>query len=407
MTSIRFTVITFTPTTTIISNHIDTISSPYLRIEIFPTPNGKDINNIKVSYYNQNTTPSRINEEISEIDVFQRLSAHIKGDGYTFIDKVASYINKIPDEEITIISKEYERYINNGAVIDGFISGIGAYLAFLLLNENGAFMNQFPFQFGALYTVRSGMTLTRNMFDYLSLVLTSLTRTTNEITLQLVTFIQTFINLWEPMFLDGPHINPSHQARLAIEVISGYSNNITIQIEKLNNVERRLQEYVDNALTKVKREINNLTIEARDAVKELNINLPTRIVDETVRDRIENMVKVQLNHIISKELGKNVYVQGLEEIKDPQNIDTNQYYDTQPQTNCTKDISDNEQHNHAGRFSTGTHIRNDTERNVIIATREEEKITGQIRIQNGQFVSQRGRNHNEQSSPEVTPAAFT
>lgn len=410
---IHFTTVTFTPTTTIISNEVETTTPPYLRVEIAPSNDGCHIDNIHVTYCDPEAVPPRLSEDVADYSVFRRLSAHVKGVGHTFIHKVSSYLTTLPQEEIAIIIKEYTRYIPNGVVLDGFIAGIGAYLAFLLLNENGNFMNQFPFQFGTLYTVESGMTMTRNMFNYISLVLTSLARIANGITLQLVSFIQTFINLWEPLFLDGPQIDPSHQARLAIDVISGYSANITAQMKQLQDVEQRLQSYVDNALAKVRREINNLTIEARDAVRELNTNLPTRIVDETIRNRIEQATNAQLSCIIDRELRKAFHIDGLENIKDNQSnktINDGRDNTAQPQTNNTQDFSDSEQHNHVGRSDAGKNISNNARGGDIISTREEDKPRGQIRIQNGQFIARKAcapRNKDDQQSEDVTPIAFT
>lgn len=246
--SIRLLNIIFTTELTLVCDDLTSISEPHLRIQIVPTADDKNISEIKVSYYNPSFSPPRLNEKLDDHSVFQALVFSMKGDEATLFDKANIYMNNLSNDEISMIIKEYGKYIQDGTVLDGFISGLAAYLSFLLLMENGIFANQLPFQFTSPVLVNSGNAVNRNMFQYLSLPLTALSKISNGILLQLVLFIQTFINLWEPMFTDGPIIGSGIETRMHMEIVTGLSQNIIdlmyrtrLHAETLtNNVEQRL-----------------------------------------------------------------------------------------------------------------------------------------------------------------------
>jgi hypothetical protein len=222
-----------------------------------------------------------LNEDISDPNVFTALTYSMKGSGTTLIDRAIPYMKTLPADEVSVIVKEYSKYIENGLVIDGLVAGIGAYMAFLLLNENGAFSNQMPFQFGSPCAVHAGNTVNHNMFSYLSLPLTALSRTATGILSQLVVFIQSFINIWDPLFAPGPIIGGINEARMCMEVISGYSNHVSASITKAQSdydglvaktkeMESRLQGQVDDAINRMRREINNLLIETKTSIREIS-----------------------------------------------------------------------------------------------------------------------------------------
>lgn len=303
------TTVTFTPTSAYVGDSNVASNTAYIKVQVLPTGNGKDIESVQIWYFNPDAVPSRLNEKLSETNIFRQLIFNIKGSKSTLVDKAAEYMHALSSDEIAIIVKEYTKYVDsNGVLIDVFIAGIGAYLGFLLLNENGAFTNQMPFQFGVLHPVRSGMTLTRNMFEYLSLPLTALIRSGQGILLQLVLFIQSFINLWEPLFLDGPILNTNHTARMALEVISGLAQHVTTTLvrtqelnaaisRQLSSVETRLQSYVDDALVKLRREFNNLVAESRGAIKELNSASEVHRLNESIKEKVAQITD---SHLINQ-----------------------------------------------------------------------------------------------------------
>jgi hypothetical protein len=286
------TTVLFTQNNVSITNHIrDTISrssescsgyslkEPHLRITIFPTCNSKNIGHLTVQYYNPSCIPPRLHEEIDDVNLFQCIAYSLVGHGESFCDRTRTYMQTLPSDDIATIIKEYTNYIENGMIIDGFLSGIAAYLGFLLLIENNIFSTQMPFQFSIPVTIQSGNALNRNMLQYLSLPLIALSKTTHGILLQLVTFIQSFINMWEPAFTPGPTISSINETRMCMEIMSGFTQNALqlmhetqVQNCKLQSsihvIEDRLQENIKASISRLHREVNNLTIEARESIKE-------------------------------------------------------------------------------------------------------------------------------------------
>jgi len=329
--NLRTIIVIFTPGITSIVNSMPLLTGPYLKIQIEPTRNGKNINSLKIFYSNPGMIPSRLNEEILDENVFQSLVFSMKGDGESLADRAITYMRTLPNEEISIIIKEYSKYIEDGVILDGLIAGIGAYMTFLLLNENGIFTNQMPFQFGAPFTIQSGNTVNKNMFRYLSLPLMSLSKVSQNILLQLILFIQSFINIWEPLFDSGPDIGIINESRLSIEIISGFSQYISsllaqtkyqhdIMDRKLSLIEMRLQSHVDETLIKLKREVNNLIIDTKRSIKELTSNITSQLdfVDDSIKERICNLIQseldAQIKHKIEVEIEtsskRHMYEQG-------------------------------------------------------------------------------------------------
>jgi hypothetical protein len=305
---IRTTIVIFTSDYVSIVNSVPSLTGPYLKLQIEPTNNGKDIKALKIWYSNPNLIPQRLNEEINDEDIFRSLVYSMRGEGDSFVDRTTAYIRSIPREEASIIMKEYTKYIEDGTILDGLIAGVGAYMAFLLLNENGIFTNQMPFQFGAPYMVQSGNVVNRNMFQHLSLPFMSLSKVSQNMLLQLVLFIQSFINMWEPLFLDGPNIGVTNESRLCMEIISGFSQYVASSLAKttlqqeaisknLESIESRLYSHIDDALNIMRREVNNLIIDARNSIREIttNVNSQLNFVDDSIKDRITKAIESELD----------------------------------------------------------------------------------------------------------------
>ncbi len=276
MDAIAPTSILFTPETIIISESISfplESSCPYFVVEITPTKNRKDIQSIKLWYFNDGL---RLNDEITDIKFFQSVTHSIQGNANNLTDKTAIYMKSISDDDLSLIIKEYSKYIQDGVVIDGFIAGLGTYVAFLLLNENNLFSNHLPFQFSIPANVRNGHILNRNMFQYLSLPLSSMLKISRKLLLQISVFLHNFINIWEPLFISGPNISPSTQGQLAVNIISGFSQTVFSSLAQIQTIESRLQNHLDDALAKMRREFNNLMIETRTTN---NINMIKSLIE--------------------------------------------------------------------------------------------------------------------------------
>ena len=310
--SIRPIDILFSSTETLISNSDTSISGIKLRIKIIPTTLAKDISQIKIWYSDTDINSTRINEDIVDENLFKSITYSMKGDSETLLGRIVAYMKELSNEEVSIIMKEYTKYIRDGVILDGFISGIGAYLAFMYLNENSAFSNQMAFQFGLPTTVSSGTILNKNMFQHISLPLSALIKTSHGVLLQLVLFVQSFINIWEPAFDFGPKIGPTNEARISMEIISGLSNYSISSLAKVNSqqdrinaslsmMEKRLTDLVEDAVSKMKREINNLLIESRSAIKELS-----RIPDDSIKEKISQVVITELESQIKNKVASEI-----------------------------------------------------------------------------------------------------
>jgi len=331
---IRSLNIIFTPSSTIIGENISTNSTTYIRIQVNPDHNGKNIGNIIIWYYDPDSSPSRFNEEINDSNMLTSIP-YVMSDLFhhdTLVDQIASYLNSLPKEEISIIMKEYTKYIEDGILLDGFIAGVASYLSFLLLNENSIFMNQMSFQITVPYNIHDSNCITGNMFKYLSLPLSGLSRISSGVLFQLVLFLQSFINIWEPAFSPGPTIDNKNEAKICMEVISGLANDATIKlsqiqsyhnimISSLNDIESRLRLTINESLNKMKLEINNLLVETRSSIKDLTdhftnqLNLVDGKIEEAV-STIDGVVKHKIVKIVESELDSQIKSKIASEIED-------------------------------------------------------------------------------------------
>lgn len=313
--SIRFTNIIFTSNKTIIGDYSISNYEPYIKIQIFPTEDNKDIAMLKFWSSKLDTKSFNINEEFSDINVFRSIIYSINGDGDNTFERASSYMRTLSSEDLQIIVKEYTKYISDGILIDGFIAGIGAYIVFLLLIENNIFVNQIPFQFGIPYSVNTGNSINRNMFQHLSLALIALSKTCHGVLLQFIIFIQSFINIWEPGFVIGPTIDSMNQHRMCMEIISGFSQHITLSFsnidskqksidESIDQLEIKLQKTINDSIYKMEQKIKNLLNESRSSINDLVIKSINSIesIDDTIKFKINNNVNKLLNENIENKV---------------------------------------------------------------------------------------------------------
>lgn len=319
--------IVFTPFSTAIYKDTPYISTEYLHIQVLPNNNGKNIGKIKIKYFDPNSSPSQFNEEINNNDIFESMAYSIIGSSedvfnITLVDQIGGYLKKLPYDEISIIIKEYSNYIEDGILLDGFIAGISSYIVFLILNENSIFMNQMLFQLTIPFTIDGSShegncnLITRNMFKYLSLPISALTKISNGVLLQLIIFIQSFINIWDPAFIDGPNIDNYNEAKICMEIISGLTNDFTNKLSKsredynlmmtnVSNIEKHLTSAIDDSLHRMKREINNLMIETRASIAEINTNI-TNHIDDNIKEKICTVIETQLDSQIRSKISSEI-----------------------------------------------------------------------------------------------------
>lgn len=269
----------------------------YLHIKISPTSCANDIASIK--YWHNNKYG-----EIVNVTILNGIIYSMVGCGNNLVERAGVYISSIPENQTIAMLTEYSKYMNNGILLDGLVAGIGAYLVFLKLIEDDVF--PLPFLFNIPYTVSSALALNKNMMRYLSLPLLAITKLSSEleslyrgccnvdiircnwlrdmscknvggVMLHLVTFIQNFINMWDLLFIPGPNLSQYAQSSLCVEVVSGISQcstslligYLTQQcyiIEQINCVEDKLRRYIDETLQRIRREIDNLTLDNKQYV---------------------------------------------------------------------------------------------------------------------------------------------
>lgn len=240
-------------------NSTDQIN-PFIKIQVLHDDTHKNIKKIKITYQD-------IYEEITNDYVFDGIHSSMCGEGNTMVDKIMSYSKNMSDEDKEIIMKEYNLYIDDGTVLDGFVAGIAVYLSILYLIENNLFT--IPFEFSTPFSIESGNMVNRNILRLMSLPFIALSKTHDAILAQAVKFIQSFINIWEPAFMDGPIINTFNESKLCIEIVTGYSQYTTNLLFDVKNQNKQLHQEIQSAKEEFISYIDKLKQELLDLRKEV------------------------------------------------------------------------------------------------------------------------------------------
>lgn len=321
--------ILFDPDLTVINNVESRQIESYIKIRITPTNDHKDIESINIVYYDPLQEPPRFEYEINQRNIFDSITNSIKNSSHNLVDSLSSYMTTLSSEEIAIISNEYSKYITEGAILDGLISGIAAYLAYLLLIENNILTRQLPFQI----SIPQSNTLNHNMFQYISMSLLPLAKVSKGLIQQLVLFVQSFINIWDPLFIDGPEISSYLYSYTNISITTGLSQyvhdllienrNLHISTkEQADRIEGKIQNYLDEQLSKNYREVNNLIAETRYSVSEIILNSEQSVPDKDFTKKIHTLEDriLKLEERIEKLQNKNK-LNSLQNIKEITNND--------------------------------------------------------------------------------------
>lgn len=246
---------------------IDRISSdkkhynlPKNYLQIFIYIKDGNIIYIKIKYCNKCV-------KIHDTITYSHILDSIDYCGSCLITKCHNYIESLDCEDKAVICKEFQ----HDNIVDDLLAGIAIYLSFIYLIENNAFSDDFPFN---LQLPAKDNYLNTNMFRYLSSPLLLLSKLSNSLLLRLILFIQSFINIWSPLFVSGCDISNNDYTMLHLELISAFAHNLTSSIikmqehtqhifEKLQHIEEDLHFQLDNYLNKVSEEVNNLLIDAK------------------------------------------------------------------------------------------------------------------------------------------------
>lgn len=157
----------------------------------------------------------------------------MKGDGEDIYNRLQAYMIDLDKSEIDAIVRYYKKHIDNGILFDGFLAGIASYFALAWLIDKNV---QLPFVFRLPCPVASQDILTRNVFNYMNMPLVVLGKITNGIITQLITFVQNFIRMWEPVFIKGPAIDAAENYQTGLNILLGYTQDL---IDKINKQERK------------------------------------------------------------------------------------------------------------------------------------------------------------------------
>ena len=152
------------------------------------------------------------------------ISSFLVGSGSP-VDKLSFYINSLSNSQLNLIQKEYLRYIEDGILSDGFISGLACYLVLCFLINNDLIPDYH-------LSIPHDDIVNTNMFTYITIALHSLSMSDTYIS-HLASYVQSFINIWEPLFISGPTIKPQYYATLSIDVISAITRQVHSQLHTL------------------------------------------------------------------------------------------------------------------------------------------------------------------------------
>jgi len=289
---------------TIITRKLDHSYVPSITVTIIPSANGMDIDHIMIRSIDHDHSFSEI---IDTSDIFTITNYCIMGDQPHLVTNIFNYMKHISKDDASIIVREYEKSIEDGLVLDGFIAGLGGYLAFLILNENDQFRSTLPFQIGIPYLTRRGNVLNKNMFRFVSLPLMAYSRLCRGVKLQLMMFVQTFINMWTSAFCDGPIIKPEDEANIHMGVIMGMSDYTIRQLgdaqshyQSIVAVELKLKAYIDESIGRMQREIKNALIETRESINNLIVKsqFDLESMDQKIDEKINLMIGTLSEKII-------------------------------------------------------------------------------------------------------------
>lgn len=127
--------------------------------------------------------------------------------------------------------------------------------------------------------------LSRSVFRYMSLPLAALASVGVGAIGQLVRFVQGFINMWECAYGPGPEMDSMYMTQMGIEITMGVVR-VTLDrlqhsematqaavrelVESVQCVESKLAGRVTQTMDRCKREVHNLMMETREALRELN-----------------------------------------------------------------------------------------------------------------------------------------
>ena len=122
------TIITFTPDVTSIIADSDlstlaaqsSVTDNYLKIQILPTADGKNIKSLSFIYNNI----IKLHEVIDNSDFFLNISLNMEGN--SLLEKCLKYIAHIPHDDLLVINSEYVEYMDSTLIC--LVASIASYI---------------------------------------------------------------------------------------------------------------------------------------------------------------------------------------------------------------------------------------------------------------------------------------
>lgn len=265
-----------------------------------------NIETIKVLCINPNGNPIRFNESITDTEILGNVTQSLVGSG-SLMRRITEYVHSLASDDKLVIEAEYKKYEIDDIVF-GFVASLGVYIGFILLNSISVFTNQLPIQFTLPYD-NPGSCISKNVFHYLSLPMIALSKIVSltgsdsfyGTLLQLTLFIQTFMNIWEPVFVEGPFIPCFMETKMCIQTLNSFSQCVISELHRykisqesiesrLLAIESRLSKSIEDSIVKMNSNVNALITETRE-----NLSVADKSLHKDQEQQLKDLISEEHN----------------------------------------------------------------------------------------------------------------
>ena len=251
-------------------------------------------NNIHSISINFNHNNHKINKIIDDSTNINYINNSINSIGNTFLSKLHNYIETLSPNDLSIITNEYKHY--DFDIMGCLIAGICSYLSFSILNNEEYFSSILPFEI----PISSENILNNPIAKLYRNILTPLSKLSTGLLKNIITFIISFLNLWENIFINDITFSMTIQFNILSDTLSSFlfniidcnftkHNNYNLLEQKLNKLD--LLEQKLNKLDLLEQKLNKLEL----LEGKLNINsLENRInmIESKINDICNNPIKL-------------------------------------------------------------------------------------------------------------------